>query len=65
MGIAKGWHHQTSATGSGIEENEYTVQLMCGNCSDSIYIAVRRGVQIQDILSAVSCEHCGCRCAIS
>jgi hypothetical protein len=41
--------------------NYYLIHVLCANCKEGMNIYIKKGVHLNDIISAITCKNCGCR----
>lgn len=40
--------------------NYYLMNVLCVNCKEGINIYIKKGVHLNDVITGVECENCGC-----
>lgn len=41
--------------------NYYLMNVLCTNCKEGTNIYVKKGVHLNDVITAVKCRNCNCR----
>lgn len=42
------------------KDDEYGEDFSCINCDKKIYVIIKKGILIKDVLPKIKCENCGC-----
>jgi RNase P subunit RPR2 len=54
---SKNWRYQGYTF--SIKTTEYAHRTWCDNCGEVIYIYIKKGIKIKDVMPEVPCSDCG------
>ena len=57
MAKTKNWRYQEYTF--NMKSTEYAERTWCHNCGDDIYIYIKKGILIKDVIPEVKCQNCG------